>query len=119
MQPTLEQFYLIATRLRWRHAMRPLPAFLGCVLLSACGSAPPAASPPGPVASAAPPATATSATTIPAPPKSSPPVLSLEAERRAVLDELVAVDTSHGHEIDALRPIAGRFEDVGLHADLF
>ena len=108
-----------ATQLSCRPIMRPLPAFLGCVLLSACGASPPAASPPGPVASAAPPAPATSATTIPAPPKPSPPVLALEAERRAVLDELVAFDTSHGNEIGALRPIARRFEDIGLHADLF
>src|SRR2546426_5411303 len=42
---------------------------------------------------------------------------TLEAERRAVLEELIAVDTSHGHETDALRPIARRFEDAGLHAE--
>jgi acetylornithine deacetylase/succinyl-diaminopimelate desuccinylase-like protein len=55
-----------------------------------------------------------------APPGSSASVSpTLEAERRAILAELVSFDTSHGHEIDALRPVAKRFEDVGVHADLF
>ena len=36
------------------------------------------------------------------------PPLSFADETRAMLDQLVAVDTSHGHETDALRPIAER-----------
>jgi acetylornithine deacetylase/succinyl-diaminopimelate desuccinylase-like protein len=46
-------------------------------------------------------------------------VPTLEAERRAILAELVSFDTSHGHETDALRPIARRFEDAGIHAEIF
>ena len=42
----------------------------------------------------------------PTSPGSSSPVPTLETERRAMLAELVAVDTSHGHETDVLRPIA-------------
>jgi acetylornithine deacetylase/succinyl-diaminopimelate desuccinylase-like protein len=52
-------------------------------------------------------------------PRSSSPSLPLEAERRAILAELIAVDTSHGHEADALGSIARRFEDAGVRADLF
>jgi acetylornithine deacetylase/succinyl-diaminopimelate desuccinylase-like protein len=49
-------------------------------------------------------------------PSSSVP--TLEAERRAILAELVSIDTSHGHETDALRSVAKRFEGMGVHADL-
>src|SRR5690349_18801344 len=40
------------------------------------------------------------------------------ADTRRYLDELVAVDTSHGHETDALRPIADRFRAAGLPLEL-
>jgi acetylornithine deacetylase/succinyl-diaminopimelate desuccinylase-like protein len=40
------------------------------------------------------------------------------AETRRYLDELVAIDTSHGHETDALRPIAERFRAAGLPLEL-
>jgi acetylornithine deacetylase/succinyl-diaminopimelate desuccinylase-like protein len=52
-------------------------------------------------------------------PRRESPSPPLEAERRAILAELIAVDSSHGHEADALGPIAKRFEDAGVHADLF
>ncbi len=42
------------------------------------------------------------------PPAASGPARSLADETRATLDQLVAVDTSHGNETDALRPIAER-----------
>jgi acetylornithine deacetylase/succinyl-diaminopimelate desuccinylase-like protein len=51
--------------------------------------------------------------------RSSTSVPTLEAERRVILAELISVDTSHGHETDALRPIAKRFEDAGVHAEIF
>src|SRR5438105_2668445 len=40
------------------------------------------------------------------------------AETRALLDGLVAVDTSHGHESDALRPIAERLRQAGITAEI-
>jgi acetylornithine deacetylase/succinyl-diaminopimelate desuccinylase-like protein len=40
------------------------------------------------------------------------PPLSFADETRAELEQLVAADTSHGHEIDALRPIADRLRPV-------
>ena len=40
------------------------------------------------------------------------------AETRATLATLVAVDTSHGHETDLLRPVAQRFRDAGLAVEL-
>jgi acetylornithine deacetylase/succinyl-diaminopimelate desuccinylase-like protein len=40
------------------------------------------------------------------------------AETRTFLAELVAVDTSHGHETDALKPIAERFRAAGLPFEL-
>jgi acetylornithine deacetylase/succinyl-diaminopimelate desuccinylase-like protein len=46
------------------------------------------------------------------------PLLSFEAETRAILEQLVAVDTSHGHETDALRPIADRLRAAGLATEL-
>jgi acetylornithine deacetylase/succinyl-diaminopimelate desuccinylase-like protein len=78
--------------------MRLSSFILGCALTAAC--APPSA-PTSPPARA----TVSGAT-------------SLEAERRAILAELISFDTSHGHETDALRPIAKRFEDAGVHADI-
>jgi acetylornithine deacetylase/succinyl-diaminopimelate desuccinylase-like protein len=40
------------------------------------------------------------------------PPLSFADETRAELEQLVAADTSHGHETDALRPIADRLRSV-------
>lgn len=52
--------------------------------------------------------------------KSAPPAAdrSFADETRATLDALVAVDTSHGHESDALRPIAARLRSAGLAVEL-
>jgi len=59
---------------------------------------------------------------VPAPPASTPPApgvaRSLVDETRATLDELVAVDTSHGHETDLLRPVAERLRAAGLPTEL-
>jgi acetylornithine deacetylase/succinyl-diaminopimelate desuccinylase-like protein len=46
------------------------------------------------------------------------PVRSLADETRATLEQLVSVDTSHGHETDALRPIAERLRAAGLPAEI-
>ena len=51
-------------------------------------------------------------------PGTAPAVLPLPDETRATLDALVAVDTSHGHETDLLRPIADRFRAAGLIVEL-
>jgi acetylornithine deacetylase/succinyl-diaminopimelate desuccinylase-like protein len=46
------------------------------------------------------------------------PVRSLPDETRATLEQLVAVDTSHGHETDALKPIDARLRAAGLATEL-
>ena len=74
--------------------MRLSSIVLACWLAAACAPVPPAS-------------------------PSTPSVATLEAERRAILAELVSYDTSHGHETDALRPIVRRFETAGLHAEIF
>jgi len=43
---------------------------------------------------------------------------SFEAEARAIHGGLVAVDTSHGGETNALRPLAERFKSVGVAAQI-
>jgi acetylornithine deacetylase/succinyl-diaminopimelate desuccinylase-like protein len=48
----------------------------------------------------------------------SPVDRALVAETRAQLDALVAVDTSHGHETDALKPIADRLRAAGLPVEI-
>src|SRR5260221_3113830 len=48
----------------------------------------------------------------------APPDAALVHETRAVLEQLVAVDTSHGHESDALQPIAERFRAAGLATEV-
>jgi acetylornithine deacetylase/succinyl-diaminopimelate desuccinylase-like protein len=92
---------------------------LGCCVAAACASAgSPAASSSSASASSAGQPVAFAAGTAGAPgaPSSVP---TLEAERRAILAELISFDTSHGHETDALGPIAKRFEDAGVQADIF
>jgi acetylornithine deacetylase/succinyl-diaminopimelate desuccinylase-like protein len=84
---------------------------VGFCLVEACASAPPPTPPPTGAAAPAP-------SFVPAPPTASVPE-TLEAERRTILAELVSFDTSHGHETDALRPVAKRFENAGLHPDIF
>src|SRR5690349_4255991 len=48
----------------------------------------------------------------------SPSEQALIAEARSTLTTLVAVDTSHGHETELLRPIAERFRAAGLPVEL-
>jgi acetylornithine deacetylase/succinyl-diaminopimelate desuccinylase-like protein len=48
----------------------------------------------------------------------SPADRALAAETRAQLDAIVAVDTSHGHETDLLKPIADRLRAAGLAVEL-
>jgi acetylornithine deacetylase/succinyl-diaminopimelate desuccinylase-like protein len=105
--------------------MRPSWIILGCCLAVACASGPSPNSssrPPHPSASDA--AAVGSQPVIFAgqaagSPGASPSAPTLEAERRAILAELISFDTSHGHETDALRAIAKRFEDAGVLADIF
>jgi acetylornithine deacetylase/succinyl-diaminopimelate desuccinylase-like protein len=57
----------------------------------------------------------------PAPSPQTPDPQALRAftdDTRSTLDSLVAVDTSHGHETDALKPIADRFRAEGLPVEL-
>jgi acetylornithine deacetylase/succinyl-diaminopimelate desuccinylase-like protein len=42
----------------------------------------------------------------------------LAEETRAILEQLVLVDTSHGHETDLLNPVAARLRAAGLPAEL-
>jgi len=88
-------------RSRVSRCRRAVPLALAVLLASACArpvvavspAAPQAATPPG-------------------------PARSVEDETRAILDQLVAVDTSHGHESDLLRPIADRLRQAGLPTEL-
>jgi acetylornithine deacetylase/succinyl-diaminopimelate desuccinylase-like protein len=48
----------------------------------------------------------------------SPADRALADETRATLDALVAVDTSHGHETDLLRPVADRLRAAGLPVEV-
>jgi len=88
--------------------------FLGSVV--ACAASPPVSpAPPPSVATSSPQADAAATTSTLG---TQTPLGSLDAVRRDVLGQLVGFDTSHGHEIDALRPIAARFEGAGVHAQL-
>src|SRR5947209_7754372 len=51
-------------------------------------------------------------------PARTPSPASLEVDTRATLEQLVAVDTSHGHETEALQPIAARLREAGLSVEL-
>ena len=46
------------------------------------------------------------------------PVPAFEDEARAILDELLRVDTSHGHETAALEPIARRLRKAGVPVEI-
>lgn len=65
--------------------------------LSACGGAP--AAPPDHAA-----------------PRAAPK--SFEEDARALLEEMAAVDSSHGHESDVVRPIAERLNAEGIRAEI-
>ncbi|MBV9946416.1 MAG: M20/M25/M40 family metallo-hydrolase [Myxococcales bacterium] len=59
------------------------------------------------------------ATLRPSAPSAAPASPQISVEARNVLDQLVAVDTSHGHETDALQPIAARLRAApGLSVEL-
>ncbi|HEX2572053.1 MAG TPA: M20/M25/M40 family metallo-hydrolase [Polyangia bacterium] len=56
-----------------------------------------------------------------APPGAGPPAADasgVEAEARAILEELLVVDTSAGDETKALKPLAERFRQAGVAAEL-
>ncbi|MGZ6124461.1 MAG: M20/M25/M40 family metallo-hydrolase [Myxococcales bacterium] len=42
----------------------------------------------------------------------------VEAEAREILEQLLRVDTSHGNETAALRPLAARFQEAGVRAEI-
>ena len=96
-----------------RRAPELLPLLFSLLAGAAC--APAAAAPtPAPVtAASAAPKAAANASIAPSP-QADAPLRPLAEETRATLDQLVAVDTSHGHETDALEPIAQRFRAAGL-----
>jgi acetylornithine deacetylase/succinyl-diaminopimelate desuccinylase-like protein len=43
---------------------------------------------------------------------------SFESESREIMEALIKVDTSHGHETDALSPIADRLKAVGIESEI-
>lgn len=57
-------------------------------------------------------------TTPPAASTTTTGASSFAAEARTILEELVAVDTSHGHETDAVRPIGERLRQAGVPFEL-
>ena len=42
----------------------------------------------------------------------------VETEAREILDQLLRVDTSHGNETAALRPLLARFQRAGVQAQI-
>jgi len=98
--------------------MRLSSIVLGCCLAAACASAASPTSPSSPSASEVSAVGSRPAAETAGSPRASSSVPTLEAERRAILAELISFDTSHGHETDALEPIARRLEDAGVHAEL-
>ena len=92
-------------------------------MVAACAGAVPAVPPvPAPSATSAPTAsTAVAAAPSVVAPSAAPLAatpLPFVEEQRAILNELLAVDTSHGHETDALRPIAARLVAAGVPHEL-
>ncbi|WP_394825388.1 M20/M25/M40 family metallo-hydrolase [Pendulispora albinea] len=98
-----------------RHVPLLLLPLLGC----ASPTVPPPTSP-NAQASSSTSSTRAGAPITPLPPATpaEQPLRPLAEETRAVLDQLVAVDTSHGHETDALRPVAERLRAAGLPVEL-
>lgn len=92
--------------------MPPLRALLGSTLVLtltatlSCGAPEPAA-----------PRSRAASVTSTAPPAMAVP-LSFQAESRAILDQLAAVDTSHGGETAALRPLAEKLKSAGIAVEL-
>ncbi|WP_394835416.1 M20/M25/M40 family metallo-hydrolase [Pendulispora rubella] len=90
-------------------------AFLGLLSLLGCAACAGSSSSPPPARVTASTAPAADVAPPPAPPPAKPePPRPLAEETRAVLEQLVAVDTSHGNETAALKPIAERFRAAGL-----
>ena len=84
-------------------------------LLLSCGGEPMTPSLPG--ATMAMPAPSPTGKAPSAPSAASAP-LSFEAEARAIHEQLVAVDTSHGGETTALRPLVDRLQQAGVAAEI-
>ncbi len=88
-----------------------------------CGAAdpPPKVAPwPAPVAEPPPRTRSTEGPPSVPPARREPPGSSLspEAEVREILEQLVAVDTSHGNETAALTPIRARLEQAGISSQI-
>jgi acetylornithine deacetylase/succinyl-diaminopimelate desuccinylase-like protein len=99
----------------WRRRARwlALAALAGASCAEGPPPRPPAAPAPAPVAPpVAPPAAPPAAPPVDAAPR------SLEDEARQILDGLVAVDTSHGGETAALKPVAERLRAAGLSPEI-
>jgi acetylornithine deacetylase/succinyl-diaminopimelate desuccinylase-like protein len=94
---------------------RRAAGFALLALAGAACAAEPAPRPRAPLASAPPPSSAR-AEPPPGPEPEAP--RSLEGEARAILDELVAIDTSRGNETAALGPVAGRLARAGVVAEI-
>ncbi len=91
-------------------------AALAALAAAACGPEPaPRAPAPAPALASGP---APRAAAPPAPPPADVAPRSLEEEARQILDDLVAVDTSHGGETTALRPVAERLRRAGLAPEI-
>jgi acetylornithine deacetylase/succinyl-diaminopimelate desuccinylase-like protein len=101
--------------------------FLPLVLIAACAPEPapklppptssnPAAVPLSSAQHSSSPADTTTTTITPPAVMAAP--MPFDDEARALLLQLAAVDTSHGGETKALRPIADRLQASGVHADI-
>jgi acetylornithine deacetylase/succinyl-diaminopimelate desuccinylase-like protein len=93
--------------------MRPLLAPALLLALTACAAD--ASIPPPPAFAPAPaPAPTPALAPTPAPPLPPAPALSFAAQYRALLDQFVASDTSHGNETGLLTPVAALYRDAGV-----
>ena len=79
------------------------------LLLGACGAPPQSAAAPGVK-------TPTATTVASAAPPAAP--LSATLDARALLEQLVSVDTSHGNETAALAPVRDRFRATGIPVEI-
>jgi acetylornithine deacetylase/succinyl-diaminopimelate desuccinylase-like protein len=104
-----------------RSSRAPLVTFaiLAAVAPAACGPSLPSSfpPPPPPPATPAPVSTTNAVTPVPFGAGVAQPS-SFEGEARVILEQLASVDTSHGGETNALRPLAEKLKSAGIAAEI-
>src|SRR4051794_30351886 len=100
-----------------RRASALVCAFVVSALAAIAACDPPAVGAPPPAPPLSPPSTGSAIAPVAGAPSTAYPG-SFEAEARALLVELAAVDTSHGGETIALRPVADRLKSAGVAVEI-